>query len=102
MFPITSRYHLVGKVTMETAVFPTHTEEIIYLKRRFLPGLGGSLVRTQHTVTDGERLDNITAVYLGDPEQFWRLCDANPIMHPNQLTAEIGNQIDIPIIQGAA
>lgn len=101
MFPVTSRYHLVEKATMQTAVHSTYTEEIIYLKRRFLPPANKAFVRTQHTVTDGERLDNITAVYLGDPEQFWRLCDGNPIMHPNELTDELGQRIDIPIIQGA-
>jgi len=30
----------------------------------------------EHAVTEGERLDHIAAKYLGDPEQFWQLCDA--------------------------
>ncbi|KAA3662478.1 MAG: LysM domain-containing protein [Chloroflexi bacterium] len=97
MFPVTSRYHLIETKKMTTAV----SQEVIYLKRRFLPDVSSSITLTQHTVTAGERLDNITAVYLGDPEQFWRLGDANSVMHPNQLTAEIDKTIDIPIIQGA-
>ena len=35
---------------------------------------------------DGDRLDNVSAQYLGDPEQFWRLCDANNAMEPEELT----------------
>ena len=34
----------------------------------------------------GDRLDNIAARYLGDPEQFWRICDANGAMRPDELT----------------
>jgi nucleoid-associated protein YgaU len=52
-------------------------------------------VITQHTVTQGERLDNITARYLGDPEQFWQICDANNEMRPDDLTKEIGSIIRI-------
>ena len=46
----------------------------------------------------GDRLDNITANYLGDPEQFWLLCDANNAMHPDELTAQIGQKLRIPLI----
>jgi hypothetical protein len=54
---------------------------------------------TEHVVTQGERLDNITARYLTDPEQFWRLCDANPVLWPNDLTARIGRRLRIPLPQ---
>ena len=40
----------------------------------------------EHSVKEGDRLDNIAAHYLGDPEQFWRLCDANEAMQPDELT----------------
>lgn len=96
MFPVTSRYHNIETVTLKTAV----SQEIIYLKRRFLPNAAKSLAATEHTVNQDERLDNITAHYLGDPEQFWRLCDANNAMHPDELTAEVGRRLIIPVIQG--
>lgn len=96
MFSRTSRYYRVEKVTMETA----DGREIIYLRRRFLPPAAKSITSTEHTVNQGERLDNVTARYLGDPEQFWRLCDANNAMHPEELTAEIGRRLIIPVIQG--
>ena len=45
----------------------------------------------------GDRLDNVTAKYLGDPEQFWRLCDANGAMRPEELTETIGNRVRITL-----
>jgi nucleoid-associated protein YgaU len=95
MFPVTSRYH-----SNETAKFVTpHGRQIVYLRRRFLPPATTAIL-AEHTVTQGDRLDNITARYLGDPEQFWRLCDANNAMHPDEMTAELGQRINIPLIQG--
>jgi hypothetical protein len=96
MFPVTSRYHNIGTVKMETA----DDQEVIYLRRRFLPPASNSIRLAEHTVGQWERLDNITARYLGDPEQFWRLCDANNAMHPDELTAESGRRLVIPVIQG--
>lgn len=86
MFQHTSRYY-----ALETAV---HTaaigRKIAYKRRRFLPPAAEGPVMAEHTVAEGERLDNITARYLGDPELFWRLCDDNDAMHPSELTATIG------------
>jgi hypothetical protein len=48
----------------------------------------------------GERLDNITARYLGDPLQFWRVCDANGAMNPSELTAVIGRRLRITMPEG--
>jgi hypothetical protein len=36
-------------------------------------------------VAQGDRLDTITARYLGDPTQFWRICDANDTLRPDEL-----------------
>jgi hypothetical protein len=51
-------------------------------------------------VTRGDRLDFITFRTLGDPEQFWRVCDANNTMKPSELTEKIGAMIHIPLPQG--
>jgi hypothetical protein len=92
MYPVTSRYHGI-----ETLRFTTPDgREIVYLKRRFLPPLGKFGVLAEYNVKQNERLDHITARYLGDPEQFWRVCDANPFLHPEELTGEIGYAITIP------
>jgi hypothetical protein len=53
-----------------------------------------------HTDVEGERLDKITARYLNDPLQFWRICDANAAMNPPELTAEIGRRLRITLPEG--
>ena len=49
-----------------------------------------------HLVSKGERLDHLAYRYFRDPELFWRLCDANRTMWPDDLTAESGKRILIP------
>jgi nucleoid-associated protein YgaU len=46
-------------------------------------------------VSAGDRLDRIAAKIGGDPEQYWRICDANNVMHPLELTNEPGTTIKI-------
>ena len=93
MFEHTSRYY-----SLETAVFLANGREVRYKRRRFLPG-GSAVVIAEHLVTQGDRLDNIAARYLGDPEQFWRLCDDNYAMHPDELTAEVGRRLRVTMPQ---
>ncbi|HYK20061.1 MAG TPA: hypothetical protein VEV42_04960 [Pyrinomonadaceae bacterium] len=95
-YPITSRYYGVemAEVTLATG------KTVVYLRRRFLPSPDRFQLLQLHTVTEGERLDNITAKYLGDPEQFWRVCDANNAMRPEELTETIGRQIRITLPEG--
>jgi hypothetical protein len=64
-----------------------------------VPDPAGMTIIAEHVVTQGERLDNITARYLADPELFWRLCDANPVLRPDELTARIGRRLRIPLPQ---
>ena len=73
---------------------------VVYLRRRFVPSPQRFQLLQLHTVTEGERLDNITARYLGDPEQFWRVCDANNAMRPQELTETIGRQVRITLPEG--
>ncbi len=54
----------------------------------------------EHLVTQDERLDNITAQYFNDPEQFWRLCDANGAIRPDELTETIGRRLRITLPEG--
>ena len=54
----------------------------------------------EHTVSQGDRLDNLAAQYLGDPEQFWRLCDANGAMRPEELTETVGRRLRITLPEG--
>lgn len=105
IFPVTSRYHAIeiAKYEMPPENGETEPHEIAYLRRRFLPPLPkpqDEPVLAEHVVTQGERLDNITARYLGDPEQFWRVCDANNAMKPQSLTGEVGLRLRIPLELG--
>jgi nucleoid-associated protein YgaU len=81
-FPMTSRYHGIELATIELS----NTQTVAYLRRRFVPPPEHFDLLQEHRVTQGDRLDNITAHYLGDPEQFWRIADANRAMHPDELT----------------
>jgi hypothetical protein len=96
LFPPTSRYSGIDTETLISADQRT----IIYLKRRFVPPPENFILLQEHVVTQGERLDNITATYLGDPEQFWRVCDANRAMRPEELTEIIGTRLRITLPAG--
>jgi nucleoid-associated protein YgaU len=67
-----------------------------YKRRRFIATAEGTPTLVEHTVTQGDRLDNITARYLGDPAQFWRVCDVNNVLSPADLE-EIGCRIRIAL-----
>jgi nucleoid-associated protein YgaU len=95
-FPPTSRYHLTETAQLQRA----DGQAIAYLRRRILPSPERFTVLTEHTVVQGDRLDNLTAQYLGDPEQFWRICDANTVLRPNELTETVGRRLRITLPEG--
>ena len=97
MFDPTSRYYNVGIATTSVTESDGTSRLVQYARRRIIPPLDSSLTIVQHTVTQGERLDNITAIYLGDPLQFWLLCDSNNVLRPTELTETPGRIIDIVI-----
>ena len=96
MFPFTSRYYNIASLEHETP----DGKKIVYLRRRFVPPSSRFQVIQEHSVSEGERLDNITAQYLGDPEQFWRICDANDAMRPDELTETVGRRLRITLPEG--
>ena len=95
-FPPNSRYQGIGTAKLTS----TDGRTVVFLKRRFVPPPEEFALIQEHSVIQGERLDNITAKYLGDPEQFWRLCDANGTIRPDELTETIGNKVRITLPQG--
>ena len=95
-FSMTSRYYGIDIAKLETA----NDKTIPYLQRRFISPPERFALLQEHLVTQGDRLDNITYQYLGDPEQFWRVCDANRAMHPDDLTAVIGRRLRITLPEG--
>ena len=96
MFSITGRYYNTPTLQLETADGRT----IVYLRRRFVPPPERFALLQEHTVTEGDRLDNLAAQYVGDPEQFWRICDANGAIRPEELTETIGRRLRITLPEG--
>lgn len=95
-FPPTSRYYGIETATVQLPDGRT----AIYVRRRFVPGPENFALLRLHTVAEGERLDNITAQHLGDPEQFWRLCDSNRAQRPEELTETIGRELRVTLPEG--
>ena len=89
MFEPTSRYYGIETVKM-TVGGDEGMRIISYKRRRIIPSGETMITLGEHTVTQGDRLDNLAARYVGDPEQFWRICDANDVLRPEELTEEIG------------
>ena len=96
MFSLTSRYYGLPILKRKTK----DGTEIAFVSRRFLPSGDEFDPLLEHHVTEGERLDTITAKYLDDPEQFWRIGDANEAMSPFELTDPVGQKIRITLPQG--
>jgi len=96
LFAAGSRYYGIDTATMVDKRGTT----IAYVRRRFVPSREDFQLLQEHTVTQGERLDNIAAQYLGDPTLFWRLCDANNAMRPDDLTVTVGRKLRITMPQG--
>jgi hypothetical protein len=94
-FAPTSRY-----ATLAIARLEVNGRETMYLTRRFVPSSDRFALLQEHVVTRGERLDVITHAHLGDPELFWRLCDANGAMRPDELTDTIGRRLRITLPEG--
>jgi hypothetical protein len=93
MFESTSRYY-----PLETAVHTMPDGRIVaYKRRRFLPRGEELDLLVEVAVTEGDRLDLITSRTLGDPEFFWRICDANDAMNPFDLAAEINRRLRVPV-----
>lgn len=95
-FPVNSRYH--GIRTGEYTSPDGRTKA--YLLRRFLPDSGRLQVLEEHLVQDRERLDHIAERHFASPELFWRICDANDAMRPEELTETPGRRLRITMPEG--
>ena len=95
MFGPGSRY-----AGIETVVRLEAGREVVYVRRRFLPMPADLALLREHIVRWGDRLDNVAAEAIGDPELFWQICDANGAMRPDDLTAEPGRHLRITLPAG--
>jgi len=94
MFDATSRYAAVETATLRDA----DGRVVAYVRRRFLPQGAGLPLLVEVEVAQGERLDLLTARTLGDPEAFWRVCDANDALDPAALERP-GRHLRVPLPQ---
>jgi hypothetical protein len=97
MFDATSRYAGIETAVREAAGPDGEPRPVRYVRRRFVPPVDAAATAMEHIVVQGDRLDNVTARYLGDPTQFWRVADANGVVRPESLTEEPGRRVRIAI-----
>jgi hypothetical protein len=95
LYPPASRYYGIGSAVLSGAA-----GGVVYLKRRFLPQPEALALVQEHSVAEGDRIDNLARHYLGDAEQYWRLCDANGAMDPAELTRIIGRKLRVTLPEG--
>ena len=93
MFSRTSRYAGVP----EAVTLRPDGRSVPYKLLRVSPDVIGI---QSHAVAVGDRLDLLAARYYRDPEQYWRICDGNQALRPDELTAEVGRRLLIPLSQG--
>jgi len=91
MFASTSRYASVADATYQD---PSR-RQLSYKLLRLIPTAPTLLV---HQVVQEDRLDLLAATFYGDPEQFWRICDVNIAMRPDDLL-QVGFQLEIALVQ---
>jgi hypothetical protein len=94
-FPVTSRYYGIEVAQFERPDGDT----VAYLRRRLVPPPERFELLHEYTVAERDRVDNMSAQQLGDPGQYWRLCDANVAMMPEDLE-RVGRRIRITMPAG--
>ena len=70
--------------------------EIPYKRLRIIPD---TITLQEYVVRQRDRLDLIAFNFHNDPEQFWRICDANKAFLPDDLTSESGRRLLIPLAE---
>jgi len=89
MFFKGSRYAKVG----DDQIQGEQGRTMSFKKVRFIADTPAVL---NHTVAQGERLDQIAQIYYKDPLVFWRICDSNRALLPEDLVKRPGAKVGIP------
>jgi hypothetical protein len=95
MFFRGSRYEHIP----DTSLVTRDGRRIAYKRMRFIPRLN-TAPRLLTKAQPGDRPDLVAFRALGDPEQFWRLCDVNAVQSPVDLAPEPGRNILVPTLEG--
>ncbi len=92
MFFKGSRYEKVDTSQIKDA----RGRPVNYKKIRFIPATGGVI---GYSIHQGDRLDQIANLSFRDPQRFWRICDANGAMWPDDELI-VGDTLEIPPSEG--
>ena len=95
MFENNSRYQNIATASYELP----DGRRVAYVRRRFLPRPDSLPTLIELRTSQDDRLDLIAYRTLGDPEQFWRICDANTVLDPRDLTREPNTHVRVGIPQ---
>jgi hypothetical protein len=85
MFDATSRYYKPTILTTDIRDSEGRLRQVSYVRWRIISPPDPTLTVIEHIFSAGDRLDTITARYLGDPLLFWQICDANNVLSPAEL-----------------
>lgn len=94
-FPAESRYHGVPTRSFTAP----DGRKLPYLARRLVPPPEAFATLSYRVVVEGERLDQVAAQTIGDPEAFWLLCDANRAVWAEELE-EPGRELRLTLPAG--
>jgi hypothetical protein len=88
-----SRYYGLPSRTRTNADGTTDS----FTGRRVIPALSRYRALDRYRVTGEERIDAVAAEAFGDPELYWRICDANGDADPGSATQPAGRLLIIPL-----
>jgi hypothetical protein len=92
LFSFSSRYRDNENRTREM----DDGEIVVYRERRLIPRQEDHVTMQTLVRTPEERIDQISRRALGDPSQFWQLCDANVVMNPHDLLEDPRALVNVP------
>jgi hypothetical protein len=79
LYAKTSRYVLHASLVDATDERGRRVKRVGRATRPALTELG------EHIRRDGQRLDHLANYYLRDPHGFWKICELNDVLLPDQL-----------------
>lgn len=93
------RYDAVATSSVEVPDGLGSSRNVRFLVRRWPGPASTQPALARHRVATDDRLDLISARYLGDPLAWWRICDANDVLDPDALvdSAAEGTIVTIPV-----
>ena len=92
-FPPNSRYY---QMPIRTHVTPDGTVES-FVGRRIIPALERYRVLDRYRTRSKSRIDTVADEVFGDPELYWRLCDANGDAEPATAAQPEARLLIVPL-----